>query len=390
MSRAHLIVIGAGVVGASVAHRLAAEGARVTVVDAAAPGSGTSGASFAWTNAFDKPPRAYHDLNVASMAEHAALTAELGGDWFKPVGNLQWEEDPDAGARLRQTVERLRGWSYPLEWLSRKDALALEPDLAIAPHVDEIVFAPGEGYVEVVPMVAALLATAREKGATVLGGQRVTAMIRAGQRIRGVETAAGQRIEGDAVIDCAGPAAAGVARLAGVELPVGREPGRLIYTAPAATTLRRPVHAPGVHFRPDGAGRIVLAERAHDQVVEEGALEAPGWAPADSVTAVARHLPCLQGVRVEAVRVGVRPMPEDRLPIVGAIPGIDGFYAVVSHSGVTLGPLWGRLAATELLRGEPDPRLAPFRPARFEGLLAGQAVPSPRGAPAPGSARAPD
>jgi glycine/D-amino acid oxidase-like deaminating enzyme len=69
MSRAHLIVIGAGVIGANVAYRLAAEGARVTVVDAGGPGGGTSGASFAWTNSFDKPPRAYHDLNVAGLAE---------------------------------------------------------------------------------------------------------------------------------------------------------------------------------------------------------------------------------------------------------------------------------------------------------------------------------
>jgi glycine/D-amino acid oxidase-like deaminating enzyme len=51
--------------------------------------------------------------------------------------------------------------------------------------------------------------------------------------------------------------------------------------------------------------------------------------------------------------------------MVGAIPGLDGFYVVVSHSGVTLGPLWGRIAAAELLDGTLDPRLAPYRPTRF-------------------------
>ena len=376
MSRAHLIVIGAGVVGANVAYRLAAEGAHVTVVDAGVPGGGTSGASFAWTNSFDKPPRAYHDLNVTGLAEYAGLAEELEGEWFKRFGNLQWEEDPDAAARLRQTVERLRSWAYPVERVTRKDALALEPDLAIAPEVDDVVFTPGEGYVEVVPLVAALLAAARQRGATVLAGRRITAIMRAGHRVRGVEIAGGQRLEGDMVINCAGPAVGDIARLAGLEIPVGREPGRLIYTAPVATTLRRLIHAPGVHFRPDGAGRIVLAERSHDQVVPEGPPEpATGWAATDSVASVARHLPCLQGARVEAVRVGVRPMPKDRLPIVGALPGIDGFYIVVSHSGVTLGPLWGRVAAAELIRGEPDQRLAAFRPARFvEGRFADHAM----------------
>ena len=63
-------------------------------------------------------------------------------------------------------------------------------------------------------------------------------------------------------------------------------------------------------------------------------------------------------------------MPRDQKPMVGRVPGVDGFYVVVSHSGVTLGPLWGRIAAAELLDGRPDARLATFRPARF--LTSGQ------------------
>lgn len=368
MSRSHVIVLGAGVVGANVAYRLAAEGARVTVVDAAAPGGGTSGASFAWVNSFNKEPRAYHELNVASLDEYPALADELGGDWFKRVGNLHWEEEPDAVARLGQTVERLRDWSYPVERLTRKEALALEPDLVIAPQIDDVVFTPGEGYVEVVPLVAALIAGACRLGASVLSGRRVTAIVRAGHRVRGIEIAGGERLEGDVVVDCAGPAAGEIARYAGLEIPVGGEPGRLVYTAPVATTLRRIVHAPGAYFRPDGAGRIVLAEKVHDAVVE-GAPAEPmsGWGPADSVATAARHLPPLGGARVEAVRVGVRPMPKDRLPIVGAVPDLEGFYVVVSHSGVTLGPLWGRIAAAELIHGAADLRLALFRPSRFAG-----------------------
>src|SRR6185503_13103005 len=57
VSRARVIVIGAGVVGANVAYRLAQAGAEVIVVDAGAPGGGTSGASFAWANSFGKTPR---------------------------------------------------------------------------------------------------------------------------------------------------------------------------------------------------------------------------------------------------------------------------------------------------------------------------------------------
>jgi glycine/D-amino acid oxidase-like deaminating enzyme len=363
MKGADVLVVGAGCVGANVAYRLAERGARITVLDASAPGRGASGASFAWTNSFSKTPRGYYDLNVASMEEHSTLAKELGGGgWLHQEGALAWAESPAERGRLDQAVRRLDEWGYAIERIAPRHARGLEPDLHIAPAVDEVIWTPGEGYVEVVPFIGALLAQAVRRGARVLPGQRVTGVIRAGDRVRGVTTDHGERFEADALVDCAGVAAAEIAHLAGVALPIDRVPGRLIYTSPVATTLRRPIHAPGVHFRPDGAGRIVLAEGVHDQVWSESA---EAWPAERSLAAVATHLPSLEGARVEATRVGVRPMPRDEKPMVGSIPGLDGFYMVVSHSGVTLGPLWGRIAAAELLEGAVDPRLAPYRPARF-------------------------
>ena len=81
---------------------------------------------------------------------------------------------------------------------------------------------------------------------------------------------------------------------------------------------------------------------------------AEAWPPERSLAVAARHLPALARARVEATRVGVRPMPRDEKPIVGTIPGLEGFYVAVSHSGVTLGPLWGRIAAAEVLDGVRD------------------------------------
>jgi glycine/D-amino acid oxidase-like deaminating enzyme len=363
VSAADIVVVGAGSVGANVAYRLAERGAKVTVLEAGAPGGGTSGTSFAWTNSFHKTPRDYHELNTASMAEHLALVNELGdGDWHKQEGALAWEQEPLGRAKLKETVERLGSWGYPVEIISAHDARKLEPDLQIAPHVDEVVFTPSEGYVDVVSLIGRLLAHAVRRGARVLSGERVTGVIREGMRVRGVTTAGGGRFEADMVVDCAGPATDEVARLAGFEIPMDRVPGRLIYTTPVASTLRRPIHAPGAHFRPDGGGRIVLAEFAHDQVWRQS--EEP-WPAEQSLAALAAPIPPPAGARVEAIRFGVRPMPRDQRPMVGVIPGLDGFFIVASHSGVTLGPLWGRIAAAEILDGVPDPRLAPYRPARF-------------------------
>src|SRR5438477_6739998 len=106
------IVIGAGVMGASVAYRLAQAGAAVTVLEATRIGGGTSGISFAWTNAHKKPPKPYHDLNVASMKAHAALADEFGATpWWYGGGSLEWEAEPDRTAQ-RENIQQLRSWGY--------------------------------------------------------------------------------------------------------------------------------------------------------------------------------------------------------------------------------------------------------------------------------------
>src|SRR5262249_61326681 len=111
----------------------------------------------------------------------------------------------------------------------------LEPDLHISDGMQEAVWTRGEGYVEVVPFVGALLAHAVRHGARVMPGQRVTGVLRSGGRVRGVVTESGTRFEADVVVDCAGPAMDDLARLAAVGIPLGRVPRRRIPTSPGAT-----------------------------------------------------------------------------------------------------------------------------------------------------------
>jgi glycine/D-amino acid oxidase-like deaminating enzyme len=79
-------------------------------------------------------------------------------------------------------------------------------------------------------------------------------------------------------------------------------------------------------------------------------------------------LPDLIGSAVESFTVGVRSIPQDGFPIVGPVPGVEGFYVVVTHSGVTMGPFLGRIAADEILTGQIDERIAHFRVDRRPGV----------------------
>jgi glycine/D-amino acid oxidase-like deaminating enzyme len=116
-------VIGAGVRGVCVAARLAEAGIGVTLLEQDRPGHAATRSSFAWLNANDKAPRAYHDLNHAGMRAWAALSASLGGaPWYRPTGNIEWAEDAPGRERLAARMRRLAGWGYPARLIGAAEA----------------------------------------------------------------------------------------------------------------------------------------------------------------------------------------------------------------------------------------------------------------------------
>jgi len=73
----------------------------------------------------------------------------------------------------------------------------------------------------------------------------------------------------------------------------------------------------------------------------------------------------LDDARVVGARIGVRPYPQDGRSCAGPVSAIPGYYEAVTHSGVTLGPLLGRLLAQTIVTGHNEPLLVSFSPDRF-------------------------
>jgi glycine/D-amino acid oxidase-like deaminating enzyme len=229
-----------------------------------------------------------------------------------------------------------------------------------------VAFYPDEGWVDAVPYAHAMLQAAQRAGARVRLGVKVVGLAMNGHTVTGVRTAAGDTIAAGTVVNCAGVAANDAVGRPELATPMAPTPGVLVITRPAPTGLRRVIHAPHCHVRPDGAGRLMLHREDADHLVTETArptLEHP--IARDVVASAARILPAVAGVAPEAVRVGIRPIPADGYPAVGPLPGVAGYYLVVSHSAVTLAPVLGVAVAGELTTGRPDDRLEPFRPDRF-------------------------
>jgi glycine/D-amino acid oxidase-like deaminating enzyme len=367
-----VVVAGAGVVGAALAARLAGLGCRVSLVDAGHPGAGTSGTTFGWVNANAKLPRAYFDLNVAGMEAHRRALDEGRAPWLRATGHLEWAAGDAARAALAARAERLGAWGYAVRQLSTREARELEPDLVLDGSAGDLTLYPDEGFAHPLVLLGHLLRESGEHGATLRTDARVVGFDIEGDRVCAAVLASGERLPADAVACCSGRWSGEVAALAGVALPLAPAElgspavGLIGVTSPVPAALSRVVSAPGLNLRPDGGGRLMLHAPDLDAGVSPETPPAPAAAEGALLLERARAvLRRLDGARLESLRVGVRPLPADGLSVAGWAPGVEGLYLLVTHSGITLAPVLGELAAREIAAGADEALLRPFRPGRF-------------------------
>ncbi len=367
-----IAVIGAGVIGTAVAAGLAGRDAAVTIFEADEPGRGTSGLSFAWVNSSSKHPAGYHALNAAGLAAHHRMLAR-GGDAFVPNGRLEFATEPAHAEELDARLRRLAANSYQAEWISAERARDLEPTITIPAEVDSVAWFPAEGHCWPDRLVKSQLATATDRGARLRSGERVREID--GRRL-GLDSGTE---EFDIVAVCAGRWTGELAATAGVAIPM-IEPtagsaavGYLAETGPLPRRPDRVIMTSVISLRPASGGGLLLQALELDDSADPG-QPVPDRIRLELAERLAVLLPSAEAAIT--VRVGSRSLPADGLPVAGFADPDRRLYLLATHSGVTLAPLLGELAAREIL-GEPMPELDPYRPDRF-GDGPGAPVAGPR------------
>ncbi|TMV84014.1 FAD-binding oxidoreductase [Thioclava sp. BHET1] len=356
-----VIVLGAGIVGASVAFRLALAGCKVTLIDRGQPGALASARSFAWINA-----------NQPATADYYALRREAIDAWHRlgeilpeaaPLtqGGLTWEGG-DWSPEAEIAKLNARG-DYGARIVTRTEIARLEPALAQVPEA--AVLTPLERAVDAANVALHLAQAAAGYGAHLLIGAEVSALLAEGGRVCGVTTDFGTHRADHVVI--AGGAASGVLlAAAGVHLPMTARQGLILHTAPVARVLDHIVMTPEVHMRQERDGRIIAGEIFFGAGANAAMIaEDPAGLGALLLAALRRYLPGPADLQPLRLMLGLRPEPEDGFPAVGAIESLPGLSVAVMHSGVTLGPLIGELLAAEIAAERSSPLLAPYRPDRF-------------------------
>ncbi|WP_328876181.1 FAD-binding oxidoreductase [Streptomyces sp. NBC_00287] len=368
-----VIIIGTGVLGVSVARQLAVVGEEVLLVDQQGAGTGTSATTFAWTNSSRKLDPDYHRLNLAGMEEHTRLAEQLpGAPSYFPSGAMQWA-DSESEQWLAGNVERLHSLGYPSHWVTPAEARRIAGDLRIPQTIRCIAHFPSEGYVLPDLFMRNLLADAERHGARLAFGE----VVAIDDRADGVSVtlAGGETVKGDRVVLAAGRWTQRLAAGAGISIPMvtatsrgSQAVGLLGYARTPEVGLRCVIHSPGLNLRPAAGGQTVL------QALDLNADVDPANPPSvdgDLARTLARRFLALLPEPSHApqidLRVGLRSLPADGHSVAGYTSKQSRVYCLVSHSGVTLAPILGRLAASEITTDQEQDLLRPFRPTRFIG-----------------------
>ncbi|MBZ9731939.1 FAD-binding oxidoreductase [Mesorhizobium sp. CA18] len=353
-SAKQVIVIGAGIIGASIAWHLMKAGARVTVVSESGAGGVATPNSFAWINASWGNPETYFRLRIRAMAEWKRLAKDVPGLPLAWCGGLCWDLPAD---RLEAYAAEHSSWGYGIERVGREQAGRIEPNLAELPEF--ALYVAQEGVAEPVATTKALLADAERRGARIVTGT-VDRLALVNGKVTGV-VASGEIIAADEVVIASGAGAPAIAATAGIKLPIETPPGLIVHSRPHPKLLNGLVLADRLHMRQTAEGRII----AGSDFGGGDPGENPEAAAQALFAATKAMLRDANGLEFDFHTIGYRPTPVDGFPIVSRAEGIGALYVAVTHSGITLAPAIGLFAASEILGDKRDALLEPYALSRF-------------------------
>lgn len=365
MPHSDVVVIGAGVIGASIAFHLSRAGYAVTVLDKQSPGSGASGSCDQAIFLQSKRPGIHMRLALLSRTRFDSLAEELEMPLeFSANGGMVAIENEQQWDFMEGFVRQQREAGIQIDLLNRSEIEHVQPLLA-----DSILGAthcPLDAEVNPLLLNAAFLAAAQRAGARVRRDVEVNAIVEEGDAVRGVVTQRGV-FAADVIINAAGPHAGLVGELARVPTPVVPRRGTILITEPLPQQIHGVLlsaqYVAAKHFSsaagqdaPFGVG-LSLGQTSSGNLLIGGSREFVGFSrqvPGTVPTEIARHagkiVPSLRSHRVIRMMSGFRPYTGDGLPIIEM--SRPGWITAAGHEGdgVALAPLTGQLVL-DLLAG---------------------------------------
>jgi len=373
-ARADVVVIGGGIIGASVAYYLARRGVRdVLLLERGLMGEGSTGKCAGGIRT-QFSTEVNVRFSLLSREVFDGFEAELGVDpEFREIGYLFLASDARQWSVLRSNAVLLRRLGVPVELLEPREIRRRWPFL----EVDDLVggsYTPQDGYAGPYEVLWAFMSGARRHGATLRQGVEVTGVQVERGHVVAVDTAIGERVRTEVVVNAAGPHAARIARMAGLDLPV-RPLRRQVFSTPPFPDL--PSVFPltidmehGWYMRREGRGLLL----AGPQDGESSFKETTDFAGQEWAAERALHrVPILERTSIAGGWAGLYEISPDHHGIIGSFPEVEGFICTNGFSGHGFmhSPAAGILVAEVIVEGKARTLdIHALRPSRFrEGDL---------------------
>ena len=364
--RPDVVIVGAGVMGCSLAFYLSRSGRRVVVIDRGRIGQGATAACAGGIRA-----QFSTEINIRIGMEAKRLLARFVEETgqtadFRPVGYLFLLTTEDERSRFRDALQLQRacGLDDVVE-LEPAEARAMIPGLE-TDDLNGATFCPSDGLAGPNEVTYGFANAARRQGAVILEDTPVEAFLMSAGTVRGVRTAAGEIESGETVI-CAGPWSAPVGAMLGLQVPIVPS-RRQVFVSEPFTGIRRSspmtidFHT-SFYFHPEGEGVLFGLS---DPATPPGDDTRLDWSFLDRITPVAQHRwPPLLEARVKTAWAGLYENTPDFQPLIGRLRAGLWIAAGFSGHGFMMAPVVGKWLAAWIVDGVTPVDLGAFAPDRF-------------------------
>jgi glycine oxidase len=363
-----VIVIGGGVIGCTIAWRLAQQGLKVTLLERDRIGCEASRAAAGMLSPQSESQTSgpFFDLCLRSRSIYRRFADELGEASgidveYNDDGTLfVVSQDEDQQEKTAWTSWQIDA-GLSVERLTPEDAKRLEP--AITRETASAVFLPDEHQVENRRLMDALQAAMKRVGVQVLEGGEASSFITAHGRVAGVGLRR-ERLDSGAVVVAAGAWSGSLLDRLNLNVELIPARGQMIALKGETSPIKRVLHSSEVYIVPRRDGRLLVG----------ATVEYAGFQKAVTVTGVNRLLsaaiklvPSLGGFEIVETWSGIRPDTVDHLPIMGP-SGIDNLFLATGHfrNGILLAPITADLMSELIVLGRIPEQLEPFGVERFD------------------------
>ena len=370
------IVIGAGVMGASIAFHLSERGLKVAILERKVTASGATGHSSGLV-------RMHYDLAAESELTFKSYQLyfsnwkeRVGGDCgFQQTGFLQIAKREHED-KLRGNVANQQKIGINTSIISVDEVRQLFPDLH-AEHFDYAAYEPDSGYADATLTTNSFIEGTKRNGGTLIQNCEVADIRSAGGKVIGVDTAKGQ-FDAPVILNASGPWAKHVANLAGLDVPLETWTHDVAFLHRPPSLGRIPAVIDDVincYFRPEGSALILAAGEDEsmrgDSPDEEDQTPTPTFLD-KLIDQMVQRIPKIEESGLHSIHVGRDGITPDQRAIYSNTD-LSGFYLAcgLSGTGFKTAPAAGASMVELILDGKPKTvDITPFRFSRFaEGKL---------------------